>query len=817
MNSTASYTPLETLLLFQALVAYGTEDSDFIRVSELLTNTPVVRDGETYDPQRLTVNALRDLYLHLLRGEPKPEEHEDVDSTVSKTRKLPSLSSPLKDAQDKLPVLVDQLFARYKDYMVRAIKEDDRRYASVLKDITEIERGEWDQRISEWDNAVVNGKRSSSSAARPTLNGIPAKDSPLEHNAPDARQETLTANGTKVSPTPTEARLESLPSKAIPISQPPAAAPKVSKQPPHGNTSQSQQQPRKTGPPPQPSPLSSREQAYGPPLQAPPYQLNGGGQSPPYYPNQYAAQQHPPRGSFSSPPGLLPPNADMPSSPINTHPHHANATGRATTSPGMPLDALADMAGQQQYRAPSGSPMIHHGPLPPAAYPPNYPPPQLPPSSSGAPQWNQQYIPPFQNQTPQQFRFSPNQRPPFPPQQNLLPSEIRQYNSPYNASQGPRPPSQDHTPKVRPSYATNTPISSGNGRFTTGSGTKWTPNPTGSTPRNFVRPEPPPVEPLSPVLRPPHRTDGGSFSKKKPQSSPQSVLTQAQGIGDQRTRAGSRASSVIAGSHRSQSVTSHADELSGDVNRHVKEEGDTTTDEASTRPQRHSTKRKRATSVRGSRMSSGPPTHVLWTRAFPKISASALETISGHRNASIFAAPVKEKDAPGYRTLILRPQDLKSIRSAITAGHRAATAAAPEDMGPGRSSVWLPISEDLIPPKGIINNTQFEKELMRMFSNAIMFNADPDRGLGQRWQGIGKDKGEIVGYAIDEDSVVNDTRAMFSDVEKIIGSLRSAEKHNAETRESSKGANDEEADELAGGGEVESDGKGSIAKRRRKG
>jgi len=209
----------------------------------------------------------------------------------------------------------------------------------------------------------------------------------------------------------------------------------------------------------------------------------------------------------------------------------------------------------------------------------------------------------------------------------------------------------------------------------------------------------------------------------------------------------------------------------------------------------------------------------MWTKAFPKISTSALESISGHRNASTFAAPVKERDAPGYTNIILRPQDLKSIRNAITQGSRAAIAAAPDDMNPNASNIWLPISEDLIPPKGIINYAQLEKELMRMFANAVMFNADPDRGFGKSWQGIGKGKGDIVGYEIDEDGVIKDTKAMFTDVEKVVGSLRSAERRSEEMRESSmaRGAgDDDELDELAGDGDSHAGNAGSVAKRRRK-
>jgi len=289
---------------------------------------------------------------------------------------------------------------------------------------------------------------------------------------------------------------------------------------------------------------------------------------------------------------------------------------------------------------------------------------------------------------------------------------------------------------------------------------------------------------------------------------------------------------------------SHADEdelsLDNDVaTRHVKEEvatplgvddaGDTTADETSTLPRmlsqsgpspRPRTKRKRAPSIPFEARSTGPPGHVMWTKAFTKISASALESISGHRNASTFAAPVKEHNAPGYKTIILRPQDLKSIRAAILQGSRAAAAAAPEDINPNASNVWLPISEDLIPPKGIINYAQLEKELMRMFANAVMFNADPNRGFGKAWYSIGKDKGDNVGYEIDEDGVIKDTRAMFADVEKVVGSLRSAERRSEEMRESSMArgvGDDDEVDELAGDGESHAGNTGSMAKRRRKG
>jgi hypothetical protein len=221
-----------------------------------------------------------------------------------------------------------------------------------------------------------------------------------------------------------------------------------------------------------------------------------------------------------------------------------------------------------------------------------------------------------------------------------------------------------------------------------------------------------------------------------------------------------------------------------------------------------------------------------------------METVIGHRHASLFANPIKERDAPGYSKIILRPQDLKTIKSAINAGQRAALEKEKSlgpDINKSDSSIWLPISEDLIPPKGIINYAQLEKELMRMFANAIMFNADPARGFGDRL-GAHKDKKGGEGYEFDEDGVVKDTRDMQQYVEKWIGDLRAAEQmskpaaargssmvrggsvarggslaRGSSVRGSSVAVTEDEVDELAGdGGEVASNAGGSVAKRRRK-
>ncbi len=296
------------------------------------------------------------------------------------------------------------------------------------------------------------------------------------------------------------------------------------------------------------------------------------------------------------------------------------------------------------------------------------------------------------------------------------------------------------------------------------------------------------------------------------------------------------------------------------------EAGDTTADESvTTRPQPpRSTKRKRedlTPTPIPTRLSSQlretlplPPSteipkHVLWTRSFNKVCGSAMEQIVHHRSANMFAAPIREKDAPGYHKVVLQPQDLKTIRAAINHGNRAAVQAAaalPDGGDPGTSSVWLPRTEELVPPKSIINSSQLDRELAHMFSNAIMYNPDPHHGPGPAFvtdveeDGDGDEEGEggqhlldsVLGYKVDEFGVVNDARAMFVEVEKLLSELRSAEVRRNVPPGPATGTSTRQASVLGvggGGGESvkddggeeegdddgEGEGAGGLVKRRR--
>ncbi|KAG9848509.1 Bromodomain-containing protein, partial [Aureobasidium melanogenum] len=132
----------------------------------------------------------------------------------------------------------------------------------------------------------------------------------------------------------------------------------------------------------------------------------------------------------------------------------------------------------------------------------------------------------------------------------------------------------------------------------------------------------------------------------------------------------------------------------------------------------------------------GPPlkNKVQAHRNFARISNVIINDITQHKHAGPFQKPVREKDAEGYTSIIKRPQDLKSIKAAITFGSRAINAATttssvdspavgtPSNSSSSSSLVLLDKTADLIPPRAIVNSSQLEKEVMRMFANAVMFN-----------------------------------------------------------------------------------------------
>jgi hypothetical protein len=252
-----------------------------------------------------------------------------------------------------------------------------------------------------------------------------------------------------------------------------------------------------------------------------------------------------------------------------------------------------------------------------------------------------------------------------------------------------------------------------------------------------------------------------------------------------RTRPGSLASSRAGGSvrdrSRSQSILSHTDTVAADnesqAGHRIKSERGNSVDaidEESVGTPTQMTTRRRGAATRRKRnareasldehedqfSTPGPPRTIAAPRYFARTCAPIMNDIQSHKHASTFSSAVRAKDAEGYYDIIKRPTDLKSIQKAIGFGAKQVTAAASDtpagSPGGGGGIVELPVISENIPPKSIVNAAQLEKELMRMFVNAVMFNPG-------------------------EDGVVEDAREMFETVQRSVSSWRNVERSSGRT------------------------------------
>jgi bromodomain-containing protein 8 len=73
------------------------------------------------------------------------------------------------------------------------------------------------------------------------------------------------------------------------------------------------------------------------------------------------------------------------------------------------------------------------------------------------------------------------------------------------------------------------------------------------------------------------------------------------------------------------------------------------------------------------------------------------------RSATLFSNPIREQDAPGYSSLVLKPTDLKTI--------------------------WKQVKEGII-----TESVVFHREVARMFANAIVYNAENCNTPGSKLQ-----------------------------------------------------------------------------------
>ncbi|KAF9633162.1 hypothetical protein BFW01_g4056 [Lasiodiplodia theobromae] len=193
----AHYTPLESLLLFQSLACYGVEAPVFAKVSDLLLHNDAVKNAASFSPDRLTPDALRDLYLHLLKEEirdeldPRSENEPPVQNgdSPSRKRKAPSPNPPsVQEAaqhQHLLPQLIAKLYTRYRRHAIDEIREHEKRYDHFSRELRAIQSGEWDERLQR--EHLVNGAREASRAS-PIAGPSPAVAQPTTEIAPQDAQ-----------------------------------------------------------------------------------------------------------------------------------------------------------------------------------------------------------------------------------------------------------------------------------------------------------------------------------------------------------------------------------------------------------------------------------------------------------------------------------------------------------------------------------------------------------------------------------------------------------------------------------------------------
>ncbi|MCJ1411101.1 hypothetical protein MMC19_005189 [Ptychographa xylographoides] len=908
MITTTLHTPLEIFSFFQSLRTLGVELSSFSRISDELKKNEFIREGDDFEPDRLSPESLRQLYLELLKDEVQGEHlrraspSKDSDHNPRK-RKLstPPLDSITDAVQHThlLPQLVDKLYARYRDRVVKAIEGEERKFRALQKDIQAIEHGEWDTQLQAQDSSSRGDSKGVSSIQTLLRDDVEdIRDVPSGRDFPDAaglqhdtprRPERASQQEVNGYARPTPLGDESVtrgPEVPVTLPQVPSSSVVLSSQSPKHDF-QSLSRPTS----------QSRMDSHGPYL--PP--INGPVLSPtldgsrrlPHPPSQIGA---PPLASprLSNSPIILPPPPGM---------------LRSSGSPIGPLDALADLAGQQYRSAPSAQ-----SPRQSQYYSPQPRPNQLPqprnymqrsypyydsqvPYAQHYPPYGQNPLPPYQSPNQTQYPAHPNSAQAYWSSQRQN-SGSQQYPSPlqpYTQYPGYHPgqaghqqtPQSSHIPSTYPPrLLAQTPNSSSSSERrpnrpfpidTSLSSTKWKhSHPTGSSlsPGSPTHPGPEAISPISerspsPILSTAENKDKvvASISRGAKESQrviplSEAVLTPVRGKGttkgarggrSRRTtprgggvRAGSTTSSALPGSARgatrSQSIVSQSDELATENNigppHRIKPEPPATPAaaiddnasasstpaieplRASGRGRRNTFrslepasvnrligKRKRADTLEDipDRHTPTPlppsrPNHVLASRNFPRTSAPIMNDITTHKLASMFAKPLTEREAPGYKNIIYRPQDLKSIKSAISAGSRALVAL--DDTGSpavggstkGPVSVWVEKAADVVPPKGIVNSAQLEKEVCRIFANAVMYNPDPKRGFGPAFRTRARlaaivdvdDDGHDDNEAMDEEEygggVVRDAREMFETVEKSVGAWRGAERAGEDGR-----------------------------------
>ncbi|KAJ5666687.1 hypothetical protein N7462_011096 [Penicillium macrosclerotiorum] len=763
MPPLSAYTPFESLLFFQSLATSDVRPASFASISTLLSNNPLIRQNVAFSADRLAPEALEDLYATLLRDGfdrdlvPTGPNGRPTDNSGPSNPKKRKISSPRPDSLTHavlVPELVSHLYARYKELVTKEIKDEEKRYRDIKEEIERLRQQE----------------------AKPTASGV-VQDIPAPPITKVERSE----------PSPIDVKQET-----------PRAERPADQFIPHPKPFQAHQA-SSTGPPPEPD--QARE------AQRPSTTLAG----------------------TSGQPGGLVPQVPLPAQPAQGktgQPLHPQTTNDQNVAQ---IPVQPSLAPQNQQTAPATpgaatrAPRVHPSQLAPRPHAPATTP-IAPGKASQPPSATQPSFQQWQLEAPPDSPYSGTSphtasKPPLP-SSSQAPSRTQAKNSissavpstpgpTASAAQTPVPvgyPQVSQTPSVvipvysatrgsRPRLSIDTP----------GSSTPWkqTPRPSvAGSPASPARPGPGDVSPISDRAPSPDAMDispprerksrRGQGSEADSKTAP--TIKLEKGSITRRKRAISSASTQSRG--RSVVSRDESPELPGPSGRR----------KGAAAPADDQTPKGRSKRKRGAseflEQEFTPPEqpkvdtskYVLCTRGFHRTAAPIMNDVTTHKLASIFAKPLGERDAPGYHDLIYRPQDLKSIKSAVHQGSKAvaaATEAVSTPAGDGESPIpatgtpsknnnilMLQKSEDLIPPRGIVNSAQLEKEFIRMFANAIMFNPVPERGFGPAFP-MESDRGSRESTQSgdgDEGGIIQDSLEMFEDVEQAVTRWRAAER-----------------------------------------
>ncbi|KAM0719610.1 hypothetical protein Q7P37_003740 [Cladosporium fusiforme] len=357
MNQTisAAYTPLESLLLFQALRAHGLASTSFQQISDELQAIPLVTKDKSYDPARLGPDALKALYLSLLKEEVKRDlnkvfeenkHHATINgdtSPGSRKRKAPSPNLPtIRDAAQHahlIPQLVMRLYARYRENAVQDIRLIEREHSDVLA------KAAADTAVAQQTGATSTQPEATQQSSTATAQDEAATQQNLAQAKPSSN----------ASPSP------------APVSNDPNAQARS-----QGHTKRYSQAKIDAvinhGPEPADNNASHRRISSNtplPPLSEMAPQSPRFGMPPKYHAN-HGVQPSPPTGHQSP----FPPHQQHQASSTVSSPRIQDATNRASASPRPVLPPPPGVKIAQQAGSHPGSPNMHHGP------PPNLPPQQ---------------------------------------------------------------------------------------------------------------------------------------------------------------------------------------------------------------------------------------------------------------------------------------------------------------------------------------------------------------------------------------------------------------------------------------------------------